>query len=325
MISLFSLAPLRVIAAHRRCIAGLSLGFATSLMAQSSPPPGAASTTTMAPVVAPASVQAFFATDLYAKESGYVSQVNADIGDHVKAGQVLAVIDDPELRQQAAKAQAAVAQASAALVMAKRQFDALQAELALARLTLKRQEDLFAGKALTDQQIDEARAKTDVSSMDAEVGRAKISAAEADLRSADAEQQRIKALLGYTRLVAPFDGVITRRTLNPGDLVQAATGSRPLPLFTCQKLDEVRVFADVPEASAAGISPGTPAQIKLYGLNAPGTLQATVTRIAHALEPATRTMRVEIDLPNPDGRLLPGTYAQVTLAPASKTTARKAP
>jgi multidrug efflux pump subunit AcrA (membrane-fusion protein) len=323
MISSFSLDPLRVIAAHRRGIAGLSLVLAASLL---TPPASAASTSPAIPtVVAPASVQAFFSTDLYAKESGYVSQVNADIGDHVKAGQVLAVIDDPELHQQAAKAQAAVAQANAALIMARRQFDALQADLTLARITLKRQEDLFAGKALTDQQIDEARAKTDVSNMDAEVGRAKISAAEADLRSADAEQQRIKALLGYTRLVAPFDGVITRRTLNPGDLVQAATTTHLQPLFTCQKLDQMRVFADVPEASASAISPGTPVQIKLYGANAPSTLQATVTRTAHALDPATRTLRVEIDLPNPAERLLPGTYAQVTLEPESKAIVRKAP
>jgi RND family efflux transporter MFP subunit len=266
-----------------------------------------------ATVIATGSVQAFYVTDLYAKDSGYISQVSADIGDSVRAGQILAVIDDPELREQYAKAQAAVAQANAAVVMAKRQLDVLEAQLALDRVTLKRQEDLFAGKALTDQQIDEARAKTQVSTMNAEVGRAKITSAEADLRTASAEERRLKALLGYTNIVAPFDGIVTRRTVNPGDLVQAVTASRTEPLFTCQKLDVVRVFADVAETNALAVKPGTAAQIKLYGEAGQASVRGVVTRIAKALDPATRTMRVEIDVQNPDERLLPGMYAQVTL------------
>jgi multidrug efflux pump subunit AcrA (membrane-fusion protein) len=299
------------------CVAGLAPVFTTSALAQSSShataPPTATNGPNTATVVATASVQAFYMTDLYAKDSGYVSQVSADIGDHVKAGQILAVIGDPELRQQYAKAQGAVAQANAALLMARRQLDVLQAELALERITLKRQEDLFAGKALTDQQIDEARAKAEVSSMSVEVGRAKIASAEADLRTADAEERRLKALVGYLSIVAPFDGVVTRRTVNPGDLVQAATVSRTAPLFTCQRLDVVRVFADVAEANAGAVHPGTAAEIRVYGVAGQVTVHSTVSRIAKALDPATRTMRVEIDVPNPDAHLLPGTYAQVTL------------
>ena len=268
-----------------------------------------------ATVVATGSVQAFYVTDLYAKDSGYISQVNADIGDPVKAGQILAVIDDPELREEHAKAQAAVAQANAALVMAKRQLDVLEAQLALDRVTLKRQEDLFAGKALTDQQIDETRAKTQVSTMNAEVGGAKIASAEADLRTASAEEGRLKALVGYLSIVAPYDGVVTRRMVNPGDLVQAATASRTEPLFTCQKLDVVRVFADVAETNALAVKPGTAAEIKLYGAAGQAIVRGVVTRIAKAVDPATRTMRVEIDVQNPDERLVPGMYAQVTLSP----------
>jgi len=138
--------------------------------------------------------------------------------------------------------------------------------------------------------------------------------AEADLQAAKAEAERLQALLQYDKIVAPFDGVVTRRLVNPGDLVQAATSTRTAPLFTLQKLDMVRVFADVPEASVAGIRPGLPADVKLYG-PAGVTVHGTVTRIATALDPATRTMRVEIDLPNPGEKLLPGMYAQVTLGP----------
>ena len=265
-------------------------------------------------IAVPATIQAFFVTDLYAKDSGYVSQVNHDIGDHVKIGQVLAVIEDPELQAQSDRAQAAVQQAKAALEVAQRQLAGMQADLTLQQVTLKRQKQLFAGKASTAQALDEAQAKQGVSSANVETGKAKITSAEADLQAAKAEADRLRALLQYDKIVAPFDGVVTRRLVNPGDLVQAATSTRTAPLFSLQKLDTVRVFADVPEASAAGIRPGLPADVKLYG-PAGVTVHGTVTRIATALDPATRTMRVEIDLPNSGETLLPGMYAQVTLGP----------
>lgn len=265
---------------------------------------------------APATVHAYFATDLYAKESGYALQVDADIGDHVKAGQVLAVIENPELQMQFVRAEAAVQQANAAREVAKRRVVGMQADLTLQQVTLKRQEQLLAGKAMTQQQIDEQRAKESVSSATLEVGRADILLAEANLQAATAEKGRLQALIQYTKIVAPFDGVVTRRFINPGDLVQAATSSRPTtPLFTCQKIDVVRVFADVPEASATSIRPGWPAQVRLYG-PAAQTISGSVTRIAASLDAATRTMRVEIDLPNPDEKLLPGMYAQVSFGPA---------
>ena len=148
-----------------------------------------------------------------------------------------------------------------------------------------------------------------------EVGRADIALAEANLSAATAEKGRLQALLQYTKIVAPFDGIVTRRWINPGDLVQAATANRPTsPLFTCQKINIVRVFANVPEASATAIRPGWSAVVRFYGPTAQA-VSASVTRIAAALDPSTRTMRVEIDLPNPDEKLLPGMYAQVTFSP----------
>ncbi len=272
-------------------------------------------------LVAPATVQAFFSTDLYAKDSGYISQIDADIGDHVKKGALLAVIDDPELQQQFVRAQAAVQQTEASLQVSKRRFVGLQADLTLQQATLHRWEQLFAGKAVTSQQLDEQRAKQGVSSANLEVGRADIALAEANLDAAKAEQQRLQALREYTRITAPFDCSITRRLVNPGDLVQSATASRPVaPLFTCQEIDTVRVFADVPEANAAAIRPGWPAEIRLYGPIG-RTVRGSVTRVAGALDATSRTMRVEIDLPNLDGTLMPGMYAQVTLSSPSKTEA----
>lgn len=264
-------------------------------------------------VAVPATIQAFFVTDLYAKDAGYVSQVNNDIGDHVKEGQVLAVIYDPELQAQYDKAQAAVQQSEADVEVAKRQLAAMQADLILQQVTLKRQLELFAGKASTAQTLDEARAKQGVSSANVESGKARIKLAEANFEAAKAEAERLRALVEYDKIIAPYDCIVIRRLVNPGDLVQAATSTRTAPLFTCEEIDVVRVFADVPEASSASIRPGLPAEVKLYGASAP-TVRGTVSRIATALDPATRTMRVEIDLPNPEDKLLPGMYAQVTLS-----------
>jgi multidrug efflux pump subunit AcrA (membrane-fusion protein) len=265
--------------------------------------------------VIPATIEAFFVTDLYAKDSGYISQVNNDIGDHLKKEQVLAIISDPELQAAFDKSQAAVRQTEATLEVAKRTLLGMQADLALQRVTLKRQRELFAGKAATAQALDDQLAKESVSAATLETQKAKIKLAEADIEAAKAETERLRALLQYDKIVAPFDGVVTRRSVNPGDLVQAATATRPAaPLYTVQEIDVVRVFADVPEESVAGIRPGLPAEIKLYG-PAGRKIQSPVSRIAKALSAATRTMRIEIDLPNPDGNLLPGTYAQVFLTP----------
>ncbi len=263
-------------------------------------------------IVVPATIQAFFVTDLYAKDSGYVSQINNDIGDHVKKGRVLAVIYNPELQAQFDKAQAAVRQTKATLEVAKRQLAGMEADLVLQRVTLKRQKELFAGKAATPQTLDEAQAREGVSAANLETGKAKIALGEADIQAARAEAERLQALLQYDKIVAPFDGVVTRRLVNLGDLVQSATSTRTAPLFTVEKIDVVRVFAIVPEASAGAVRPGLAAEVSLSGR--PGVVvHGTVTRIAKALDPATRTMQVEIDLPNPDETLMPGMYAQVTL------------
>lgn len=283
--------------------------------AQAPSPPVAGETATPPALVAPATIQAFFATDLYAKDSGYISQINADIGDHVKKGDVLAVIDDPELEQQYARAQAAVQQAKAALEVARRRLGGLQADRTLQQVTLKRWEQLFAGKAVTNQQLDEQRAKENVSDANLQVGEADIALSEANLLAANADLQRLQALVSYTKITAPFDGIITRRLANPGDLVQAATTTRPVAaLFTCQEIDVVRVFADVPETNAVAMRPGAPAEVRLYG-SAGRVFRAPITRVAGALDPTTRTMRVEIDVPNPEEALLPGMYAQVSLWP----------
>jgi multidrug resistance efflux pump len=228
-------------------------------------------------------------------------------------------------KEQAKAADAAIEQSQKGVQVAQAQLEAYQAELNLAEITLKRQEELFTGKAATEQQIDDMRAKASVMRAQARVGEAKLAAAQADVRAAqaaravaeaqvgvaDAEAGRLATLLAYTKVVAPFDGVVTRRLVNRGDLVQAGAGNRT-PLFTVQRIDMVRVFCDVPEASAAGVVPGAAATVKVYGLGGQ-VIEGKVTRISMAISPEARNMRTEIDLPNPQKKLRSGMYAEVKI------------
>ena len=319
-----------------------------SAQAPSTPPasaPAAAQT-----VAVPATIEAFWSADLYAKTSGYVVEVKADLGDHVKKNDVLAVLRVPELeanllqaratltarKQMLRAADAAIAQAKQAVVVAGQQLNSYKAESDFQQVTVKRQEELSAGNAATPQQLDEARSKAEVAKAGLGIGQAKVESAQADLRAAEANRdvaaaqvevaaaaaQEVAALLEYTKITAPFDGVITRRQVAPGDLVQGATASRTTALFTVQQVDTVRVFCDVPELQAAGVAVGAQADVKVYGLDG-RVIRGTVTRLATSLVPASRTMRAEIDLKNADEALRPGMYAQVTLTlrPAGKTAA----
>lgn len=314
-----------------------------------------AQSTTSAPASQPAaqsvtvvaSVEAFWSADQYAKTSGYVTEVKHDIGDRVTTGELLALIHVPELEmnrvqaeatlaakvQMQKSAEAAVEQSRQALAVAEGQLQGYEAEQELAQIVLQRQQELSAGKAATAQQLDDAKARAATAQASVTTGKAKIGSAKADVAAAEANRDvaaaqvkvaqaqigEVQSLLEYTHITAPFDGVVTRRQVNPGDLVQAATANRTMWLFTVQQLDTVRIFCDVPEPQAPGVAVGGDAEIKLFGLSAQ-TLHGKITRLSDSIDPASRTMRAEIDLPNPDHRLKPGMYAQVTLKLQSPAT-----
>jgi multidrug resistance efflux pump len=298
--------------------------------------------TTRPALVVPATVEAFETTDMYAKTSGYVKSVRADIGDHVKAGDVLAEIDVPELQMDLLEAKAtlvakrkmvdasdaAVKQAQIGVQVAQHQLKKYKADADFQNASLKRQEELVASKAITNEQLDEMKNKAAAAQADVGVAQSKVAAAEADLvgaqanhdiaaaqaEVAEAQIAKVQTLLAYTRIIAPYSGTITRRMVNTGELVQP--GNNPghaAPLFTVQRAETVRVFCDVPEAKAAVIKPGTPAAVRVYA--SATAINGKVTRMSGAVDRSTGTFRVEIDLPNPDHQLIPGMYAQVTLTP----------
>jgi RND family efflux transporter MFP subunit len=259
-----------------------------------------------------ASLEAFEQTDLFAKVSGYLSDVRVDIGDHVKAGQVLSVIDIPEMGKELAEAKAQLESKRKALETALSEVKHHEADVTLQDATLKRQEVLFEGRAITDQTLDEVRAKTQIAKADLGVAEANQAFAAAQVELGAATVEKIKTLLKYEQIVAPFDGVVARRLVNRGDLVQAATSTRPTPLFTVQRIDTMRVFCDVPEDDAPHLRLGDPALVKPAGFEGQPYV-GKVTRFSLRLDPETRNMRTEIDLPNPEERLYPGMYAQVFL------------
>src|SRR6266436_1721986 len=217
-----------------------------------------------------ATLEAFEEADLFAKVSGYLSDVRVDIGDHVKAGQVLAVIDIPEMEKQLAEDEAQLESKQSSLESARRQLDRYKANITLQNALLRRREELgAAGHFISDRTLDEVRAAAEIAKADlgvAEANRA-LAANQVDLAAATVE--KIKTLLAYTQIVAPFDGVVARRLVNRGDLVQAATATRTTPsagsLFTVQRIDTVRVFCDVPENDVPNLHIGDPAIVRPSG------------------------------------------------------------
>ncbi len=264
-----------------------------------------------------ATLEAFEETDLFAKVSGYLSDVRVDIGDHVKAGQVLAVIDVPEMKQELAEAKAQLESKRSSLESARRQLDHNKADVALQNALAKDREQLGEGRQfISDRTLDQVHANADIAKADLGVAEANRDLAANQVDVAAATVEKIKTLLAYTQIVAPFDGVVARRQVNRGDLVQAATATRTTPsagsLFTVQRIDTIRVFCDVPENEVPHLHVGDPAIVKPSGFDGEPFL-GKVTRFSLRLDPETRNMRTEIDLPNPNERLYPGTYAQVSL------------
>src|SRR3982074_2986046 len=199
-----------------------------------------------------ATLEAFEEADLFAKVSGYLSDVRVDIGDHVKAGQVLAMIDVPEMVQELAEAKAQLESRQSALESARRQLDQNKATVALQSPLAKDREQLGEGRGfISDRTLDEVHANAEIAKADLGVAEANRALAANQIDVAAATVEKIKSLLAYTQIVAPFDGVVGRRQVTRGDLCQAATAARTTPsagsLFTVQRIDTIRVFCDVPE------------------------------------------------------------------------------
>ncbi len=235
-------------------------------------------------LVLPGSMQAYVESPIYARTNGYLKKLYRDIGSRVQKGELLADIDTPEVDQQ--------------LIQAKADLETSQANANLSHITATRFGDLIKTDSVSKQEVDNATGD--------------LAAKQATVASAQANVHRLSELESFKHIYAPFSGVITRRNVDIGTLINAGNGGSTQLLFTLAQTDPLRVYVSVPESAAPSIRPGLPAHLELTQF--PGRkFQGKVVRTAEAIDPTSRTLLTEVDVPNKTGELLPGGYAQVHL------------
>ena len=257
----------------------------------------------------PGTMQALTEAPILARTDGYLKRRLVDIGDRVRASQVLAEIDAPEVDQQIHQAEAAIEQAAAAAEQAQANLEQGRANRELARVTAERIQRLTERGISPEQDGDLSRAQLAAQDANVQALEKAILAQRSNLAAAKANLARLQELQGYRLVKAPFDGVITLRNVDVGALV--STGNTLL--YRIAQIGTLRTYVNVPQAYVTAVRVGQSAALTVSHF--PGrSFQGTVARTANALDPATRTMLVEVDVPNADGALFPGTYAEVDLS-----------
>ncbi|MBS0448145.1 MAG: efflux RND transporter periplasmic adaptor subunit [Proteobacteria bacterium] len=232
----------------------------------------------------PGTLQGYVQAPISARSAGYLKRWTKDIGSRVQQGELLAEIETPEIDQQLSQAVAARQQTAASLE--------------LAQSTVTRWEGLRQKDVVSQQELDERRSA--------------VTQGKANVAAADANVQRLRQLEGFKRVVAPFAGVITRRNVDVGDLIDGAGGAGGRPLFLLTQTDPLRVYVNVPQSYANLVKPGQQVIVTQSELRGQ-SFKGEVARTAASIDTATRTMQVEVTLPNKDGTLLPGAYVNVSL------------
>jgi len=239
-------------------------------------------------LVLPGSLQAFEESPIYARTNGYLVRWYKDIGSRVQEGDLLATIDTPEVDQELSQARAARQQ--------------IVAQLELAKISADRWENLRKSDSVSAQEADQQSSG--------------YKQAQANLAAADANVRRLEQMEGFKKVYAPFSGVITKRNVDPGALINAGAGAAGRELFDIARVDPLRVYTSVPQAYAPDIKVGAPTTVTLQEF--PGQrFTAKVARTAEAIDPNTRTLLTEVDVPNRDGKLLPGSFGEVHFAVGS--------
>lgn len=259
--------------------------------------------------------QPYQEVDLHAKVSGYIRRISVDIGDRVRQGQVLAVLEVPELQDQLQGAQAEVrhsqseiGRAQSEVTSAESNYSALHAAYTRLAEAAKQKPGLIA-----QQELDDARARDQAAQAQVGVANASLEATQQQLGVSRADQNRVQTLSNYTNIVSPFNGVVTMRYADTGSLIQSGTSSntQSMPVVRVAQSDLLRLRMPVPEADVPYIVIGSPVEIRVSATGRSFT--GKITRFTRALDPGTRTMLAEVDVPNPDLTLNPGMYAETTI------------
>jgi RND family efflux transporter MFP subunit len=264
--------------------------------------------------------------ELHAKVAGYIRKIYVDIGDHVHTGQVLAVLEIPELVAQVDEARAAMHHAEEEIQRAQSDVSRAQADNVALHANAERlvNTDKARPGLIAQQELDDATAKDRASQAQVDASKSMLAAARQQLEVAKANLQHYSALNDYSRITAPYDGVVTWRFSDTGALVQAGTSSTSgLPVVTLAQVNILRLRIPVPESLTADVKIGDPADVHVQATGEHFT--GKVERFTDSLDPSTRTMQVEIDVPNPTYHLQPGMYADVRLSANSRPNALTIP
>jgi RND family efflux transporter MFP subunit len=257
----------------------------------------------------PGNIEPIMEAPILARADGYLERRLVDIGDRVRAGQEVAVIDTPELEQQVLQAKATIQQVQAALELAQANVQQGKADTELARITAQRTGNLLTKGAVSRQEDDTNQAQYQSKLANLQALEKAILVQRSNLAAAQANESRLDKMLSYRIVRAPFDGVITLRNVDVGALVN--TGSTLL--YRIAQTGTLRTYVNVPQAYADAVSPGQTAMLTVPNL--PGRqFKGTVARTANSLDPGSRTLLVEVQVPNADNALLPGMYARVDLS-----------
>ncbi len=258
--------------------------------------------------------------DVMAKVAGYVKEIGVDIGDHVRRDTVLATLEVPEIQDDEVKAKAGVAAAEANIVTAQAAIERAHAGATIASLSFKRIQDVATRDRglVPKQEIDVAQSHDLEAAAQLASATSALRAAQENKVEAESEYSRAVAMMRYATIRAPFGGVITKRYANTGSMIQAGISSQTqaMPVVRLAQNDLLRLILPVPVSDVASVRDGQPVDVNVVSIGR--TLRGTVTRYADSVQMATRTMDTEVDVPNPDGSLVPGMYAEVHLYLAAR-------
>ncbi|HTQ53123.1 MAG TPA: efflux RND transporter periplasmic adaptor subunit [Bryobacteraceae bacterium] len=258
----------------------------------------------------PGDMQALVDSPIFARVDGYLKSRLVDYGDHVKAGQLLAEIDTPELDQQLQQARATLQQSQSALNEARADLELYKANLNLARLTVERWRRLADRGVVSRQDADQKEADFAVGEAQVAKAQASIATTQQMVGANDANLHRLQDMKSFARVTAPFDGVITNRNVDIGTLINSGNGGAARELFHIAQIQVLRIFVNVPQTYVGSVHPGQTAELRVQEL--PGQVfSARVTRIANALDATSRAMLTVLEVSNPKGVLMPGMYAQL--------------
>jgi RND family efflux transporter MFP subunit len=266
-------------------------------------------------IVLTAEFKPFQEIDVMAKVAGYVKKINVDVGDHVQEGQLLALIEVPEMADDQARAQSILNRSQAEVARAKDELERAESAHKIAHLSFTRLSEVAKQRAglVAQQEIDDAQSKDLQTEAQVNAAKSSIAAAEQQVQVSSADVQKLKTLFEYTRVTAPFAGLVTKRYADTGSMIQAGISSstQVMPVVKLSQNTLLRLIFPVPESAVPTVHVGQQVEVRVPTLNR--SFPGHVARFSDKVSSATRTMDTEVDVPNPNLVLIPGMYAEVTL------------